>query len=113
MDIKELLSRSMTCDKCQGQSLVNDDESTSGKKACEICMGSGIVLDNFVSDILLGLGCKGQELTEKAESIYNHYENKLMDAYERGVRDGKDIIVEKQNKEQQEVDANRKDTART
>ena len=96
MDIKELLNRTMQCPSCAGAGIKEEkSESTSAepiKKMCEVCNGTGIVLDSFITDLMIKNGIKGKALVEFAEEIYKHYEIKLEDSYNRGIADGKDQV---------------------
>ena len=91
METKELLNRTMQCPTCKGTGLIEneDKESTVAQKPCEICGGTGIVMDNFITDLMIKNGIRGKAMVEFAEVIYKHYEKKLQDSYNRGIEDGK------------------------
>ena len=90
----------ITCKKCKGTGKIKEDE-------CEVCHGSGVVIDSMIPDTIkefakeLGNG----SLARCTEKIYQHYGDKLVDAYNRGIEDGKNATVEavkdqvKKNKE--------------
>lgn len=81
MEIKDLLNRTITCKLCKGQ-------GKFGEEICKECNGMGIAMDNFVTDLLLNIGIRGEELTLMATAIYDHYDEKLVESYNRGVADG-------------------------
>lgn len=85
-NIKEMLTRTMKCKVCNGTGGRHPELSQS---YCEKCLGTGIELDNKITDVLVKNGLRGMALTEAAQKIFAHIQNKLIDSYERGVADGK------------------------
>jgi len=86
MDIKNIfLNQTTTCPECQGKD-----------KECKVCGGSGAVIDSKVAEILkkhcpeINRVLLPKIMTE----IYDHYQAKLVDSYDRGVRDGQAIKEE-------------------
>ena len=89
METKELLNRTMQCSTCKGTGLIEDKKSTAAQKPCDVFGGTGIVMDNFITDLMIKNGIRGKAMVEFAEVIYKHYEKKLQDSYNRGIEDGK------------------------
>ena len=90
MDIKELISMTISCQACQGKGTQPDKESTGGTKPCQACNGSGIVIDNFIADSIKKSApeMNRANLGKCVGEIYEHYGVKLQDAYKRGYDDG-------------------------
>ena len=92
---KELiLSASKTCPNCDGcGELESKEDSTSATPVqCNNCVGTGAVMDNTIGDIILEHcpDIKRNKLGMIIEGVYNHFSNKLVDSYNRGVKDGKE-----------------------
>jgi len=96
MNIKELISMTIACGKCKGTGQELDDKSTSGTKNCEACTGSGMVIDNTIPDTIreFAEGISNGDLGRCTEKIYQHYGDKLVDAYNRGIEDGRVATTE-------------------
>ena len=92
MQIEDLLNRTIQCKLCKGNGGSKD-------KPCKECSGTGIVFDNFVTDVLIEAGLNGHDLTEKAVAIYDHYGKKLVESYKRGFTDGENTKPVKKLKE--------------
>lgn len=91
MKTGEMLNYSRNCQVCDGTGKVNDEP-------CATCNGTGAVLDSRVMDAIIkhidtGQIIGGREAravaARTAEEIYKIYEDKLDEAYQRGMRDGK------------------------
>jgi len=81
METKEFLSMTIGCEKCKGTGKIKE-------KVCDNCNGHGAVLDNFIADTIIKYtGMKRSDLAKCVGEIYKHYENKLLDAYNRGINE--------------------------
>lgn len=94
----DMLNQTIKCDACGGIGKMTvgrtDNEGTPEKEeVCKKCNGSGIVLDNKIGEIIkkYAPAIERRDFPKMMSEIYAHYEDKLQDSYDRGVRDGQEI----------------------
>ena len=87
MEIRELISKTISCPKCNGAGKIKvDDKETE----CSNCRASGIVIDSTIPDTIKEYAeISNGNLAKCVEEIYSKFGDKLEDAYKRGVEDGK------------------------
>jgi len=103
METKELLNRTMQCQACGGKGVIKTEDKGSTapqveEEICKICGGTGIVMDNFITDLMIKNGIRGKAMVEFAEVVYKHYEKKIQDSYNRGIADGESQIKDDKSK---------------
>jgi RecJ-like exonuclease len=87
--IPTFLNQTVTCKACKGTGKIGDDK-------CQDCQGNGIVIDSFVPDLIAKeTGVQRRIAAQISEKIIHHFEAKLRDSYERGLRDAKKNADEK------------------
>ena len=81
--MNELLNQTISCKTCKGSGKVEDKE-------CPDCAGCGANFDNVIPDIIKEFIPREKlyMVSKIVERIYEHIDKKLIDSYERGVRDG-------------------------
>jgi len=86
--MNELLNQTITCKTCMGSGNVTDDGKTL--RPCPDCAGCGANFDNVIPDIIKEFIPREKlyQVSKIVEKIYEHIDKKLIDSYERGVRDG-------------------------
>lgn len=91
-----MLSSTITCDECKGMGKkktgVQDSNGKDEELLCQGCQGSGVVVDNVVGDLIRKNYPSADRslLPTVMTAIFKHYEKKLKDSYDRGLRDGKE-----------------------
>ena len=96
--MNELLNQTISCKTCKGTGEVG---SVSGfapggidpedsRTPCPDCAGCGANFDNVIPDIIKEFIPREKlyQVSKIVEKIYEHIDKKLIDSYERGVRDG-------------------------
>lgn len=81
-DLQEMLNTTKACPECEGK-------GKKGEEACDVCNGSGVVIDNYITDEMIKNGIKGRAMIDFVKKIHKHYGQKLQDSYNRGFEDGR------------------------